>query len=71
MPFLDASPIRSSYGIRSLRQSPKPIESYPVQSKPAEVVVKTTWAEHVKRTREESGGTLKEVLKKAKETYKK
>jgi hypothetical protein len=76
MPFLDASPLRSSYyELPSVKQTPKPIESFPVKSKPAEipaeVAVKTTWAEHVKRTREESGGSLKEVLKRAKETYKK
>ena len=70
MPFLEPSPIRSSsYSFPTRR--PAPIQSFPVQSKPAEVPVKTTWSDHVKRTREESGGTLKEVLKKAKETYKK
>lgn len=70
MPFLDASPLRSSSYFSSTK--PKPIESFPVESKPAEVTVnKTTWSDHVKRTREESGGSLKEVLKRAKETYKK
>jgi len=75
MPFLDANPLRSSSSYESplVKRIPKPIESFPVESKPAEIPVKakTTWSEHVKRTREESGGSLKEVLKRAKETYKK